>query len=533
MIKKTFINILAISLISILLFPIIGTAHRTGEDNPPEEVHKVIEVLFGLDSEEVHDEVKHDFNNYGAKRWFAATPCDGYEGGHSGYDVIHDDDDAPFYSLTDGVVLKVKHPNPDNIKVLSYIAVYNEEHKKTILYLHPSVIDVKEEEKVWIGKLLGEQGNTGFSTNPHVHLEIRSGEWGNPSCGVTPILPKHRHHRNEPPIPFLYEQVMDFDNDGPDLVIESVEPESITLEPGEEFRLYSTLKNQGTVASEPTKLQYYFSTNDIISPNDEQIGGNYSRPRLRPNQTFLRFLPITAPKTSGTYYYGVCVDSVDDEINTDNNCSEAIKVIVRSSDADVNKDGIVDVQDLVQVAQQYGQEGNNAADVNGDGVVDIEDLILVAEAIDDAADAPAVRSQVQALFTAEQLQELLTAAKALENISLSHQKGVALLEQFFRLSMPKKNALLPNYPNPFNPETWIPYQLSEDTLVSVSIYDTTGELVRTLSLGFQSAGFYNSRGRAAYWDGRNELGEPVASGVYFYTLTAGDFSATRKMLIRK
>ncbi len=99
--------------------------------------------------------------------------------------------------------------------------------------------------------------------------------------------------------------------------------------------------------------------------------------------------------------------------------------------------------------------------------------------------------------------------------------------------LPQNTQLLPNYPNPFNPETWIPYQLSEDTPASISIYDTTGQLVRTLSLGFQSAGFYNSQGRAAYWNGRNAVGEPVASGVYFYTITAGDFTATRKMLILK
>ena len=93
------------------------------------------------------------------------------------------------------------------------------------------------------------------------------------------------------------------------------------------------------------------------------------------------------------------------------------------------------------------------------------------------------------------------------------------------VGQPQQNLLLQNYPNPFNPETWIPYQLSEDSAVSISIYDTTGKLVRTLSLGFQSAGFYSSRSRAAYWDGRNALGERVASGVYFYQLTTPEFPA--------
>ena len=90
-----------------------------------------------------------------------------------------------------------------------------------------------------------------------------------------------------------------------------------------------------------------------------------------------------------------------------------------------------------------------------------------------------------------------------------------------------------NYPNPFNPETWIPYQLAEPASVTLHIYAVSGVLVRTLDLGHQSAGRYQDRSHAAYWDGKNEVGESVASGIYFYTLTAGDFTGTGKMLIRK
>ena len=100
-------------------------------------------------------------------------------------------------------------------------------------------------------------------------------------------------------------------------------------------------------------------------------------------------------------------------------------------------------------------------------------------------------------------------------------------------SVSGETALLANYPNPFNPETWIPYQLSKDAEVSLTIYAVNGQIVRRLALGHQAAGMYQDRSRAAYWDGKNAFGEPVASGVYFYTLTAGDFTATRKMLIRK
>ena len=118
-------------------------------------------------------------------------------------------------------------------------------------------------------------------------------------------------------------------------------------------------------------------------------------------------------------------------------------------------------------------------------------------------------------------------------VTPEHLSHAVLSVNLDSIGKPNQNQLLQNYPNPFNPETWIPYQLSQDSPVSVSIYDATGQLIRTLSLGIQSAGFYNSGGHALYWDGKNAFGEPVASGVYFYTLKAGEFTATRKMLIRK
>ena len=118
-------------------------------------------------------------------------------------------------------------------------------------------------------------------------------------------------------------------------------------------------------------------------------------------------------------------------------------------------------------------------------------------------------------------------------VTPEHLSNAVLSVRLDGIGQPQQNLLLQNYPNPFNPETWIPYQLSEDSQVSVSIYDTTGHLIRTLSLGYQSAGFYNSRERAAYWDGRNALGERVASGIYFYQLTTPSFQQTRRLVIVK
>ena len=116
--------------------------------------------------------------------------------------------------------------------------------------------------------------------------------------------------------------------------------------------------------------------------------------------------------------------------------------------------------------------------------------------------------------------------------AIAGYNGPALTAQITVTAI-RENALLANFPNPFNPETWIPYQLAKPTEVTITIYAVNGQVVRTLALGHQLAGMYESRSRAAHWDGKNEFGESVASGLYFYTLTAGDFSATRKMLIRK
>jgi flagellar hook assembly protein FlgD len=93
--------------------------------------------------------------------------------------------------------------------------------------------------------------------------------------------------------------------------------------------------------------------------------------------------------------------------------------------------------------------------------------------------------------------------------------------------------LLTNYPNPFNPETWIPYHLANASDVQITIYDTRGTVVRRLHLGHQREGYYTRRSHAAYWDGRNGVGERVASGIYFYQLQADEVSPLRKMLILK
>ena len=209
-------------------------------------------------------------------------------------------------------------------------------------------------------------------------------------------------------------------------------------------------------------------------------------------------------------------------------------VVVSSDEAlDVNGDGIVDLQDLTIVATHFDKIGENQADVNEDGVVDIKDLLLVAGGINAVAAAPSAYPLPISMLTAEHIQIWLSQTQQLNLNQATYQKGIAVLQRLLTALTPKETALLANYPNPFNPETWIPYQLAESTNVTVSIYTVDGKLVQTLNLGNQPIGIYQDKSRAAYWDGRNTSGEPVASGVYFYTLTTGEFTATRKMLIRK
>ena len=211
--------------------------------------------------------------------------------------------------------------------------------------------------------------------------------------------------------------------------------------------------------------------------------------------------------------------------------------LIEAMAADVNRDGIVNILDLVLVAAHFGEWGPNRADVNGDGVVNLKDLELVAGALGDAA-APSSHAGGRGALTAEDVKKWLNDAKQLETADPTVQRGIITLERLLTAltrgaNIPTETALLPNYPNPFNPETWIPYQLKQPAHVTLTIHDVHGRAVQTLEIGYQPAGLYQSRYRAAYWDGRNQYGEPVATGIYFCTLTADDFTTTRRMLVNK
>ena len=203
---------------------------------------------------------------------------------------------------------------------------------------------------------------------------------------------------------------------------------------------------------------------------------------------------------------------------------------------DVNEDGVTDAQDLLLVTLALGQKPpkNPRTDVNGDGIVDAKDAVLVTEHLGEgAAPAAPLTAQTLAQLTPEAVRQAIEFLHIADDGSAVYGYAIARLEALLVFITPENTQLLANYPNPFNPETWIPYQLSAPATVTVRIYDMKGALIRILALGHQAAGYYTDRNRAVYWDGRNAVGEPVASGLYFYTFTAGDFTATRKLLIRK
>lgn len=212
---------------------------------------------------------------------------------------------------------------------------------------------------------------------------------------------------------------------------------------------------------------------------------------------------------------------------------------------DINNDGVIDIQDLILVSNSFGTKPPRPpkTDVNQDGNVDIIDLLFVASHFGEftGTAAPQRPSSILPKHVGY-IEEWLTEARLADDGSNVLRQGIMNLQALLNSVIPQKSVLLPNYPNPFNPETWIPYDLAEDADVHIDIYNLKGESVKHFNIGFQAAGTYRTQSRAAYWDGRNAMGEFVASGTYFYRLTAryrnrnlskNQFRATSRMVIVK
>ncbi|MBC8235866.1 T9SS type A sorting domain-containing protein [bacterium] len=261
--------------------------------------------------------------------------------------------------------------------------------------------------------------------------------------------------------------------------------------------------------------------------------------------------------------------------------SGSVIVVNPSKPWDVNKDGEVSVSDLVAVSQHLGERITGTVkpnpDVNRDGIVNDADLSLVishfGEKYDDveittpplppsstnsSPNPPpppgAPKYDVKIIPETRFLEEngflinlasfdlpLLKKVYELVNQNVNaNSKLIPLKETLCFLiqsaeskEFPIQNRLAQNYPNPFNPETWIPYQLAQESHVAITIFDASGRIIRTIDVGYQPAGSYISKNRAVYWDGKNSFGETVASGIYFYSIRAGNFNAVKKMIVTK
>ena len=226
---------------------------------------------------------------------------------------------------------------------------------------------------------------------------------------------------------------------------------------------------------------------------------------------------------------------------------------------DTDNNGIVDERDVLPIGMYWAKTGParspasatwaaqtastwtpstaTYADANGDGIVDERDVLPIGMNWHKTHEVPlgAPSLDIASIDHSQYLDAYRTLLTAFESSPKTEPVlGMAgLLREMIRQSIPKKTMVFQNYPNPFNPDTWIPFQLAEDTVVKIAIYNASGMLVRTLDLGYREAGIYIGKTRAAYWDGMNDVGENVASGVYFCRIQLGDLVTVKKIILAK
>ena len=527
---------------------------------------KLVEKLFDLDGGTADAQTNHDYNGYRCNLSWEVNGKLVYDGGHPGWDVQTQDKslNQEFYSLTDGELIWVGGS-------YNTIAIYDSEEDKTTLYAHASTIlvSVKDNPTIKVGDLLGTQGETGLNTTgPHVHIEVREGETRYLATGADGS--QTGNHPTVDPVPYLYESLnameensvvdtnggndeMDINGGNNDVeILVRIEPDSVES-PAVEQELEFSLKiedgvdvagYQAKITFDRAALRYVSSENgDYLSGTPyftatvegnviTLIAASFDRESDGDGTLATLMFEVVSVKESTLTITDVRLSSIDGKGFTPRVEHAEITKPKRRKE-DINGDGTVNIQDLVLVASNFGETGENEADVNDDGVVNIQDLVLVAASFGSGDAAPSLHPNLRETLTAADVQHWLFQARQLALTDVTSRRGILFLEQLLAALVPKQTLLLPNYPNPFNPETWIPYQLANPSHVQITIYDAQGSTVRQFDLGHQAVGLYQTRSRAAYWDGANNLGEPVASGLYFYTLTAGTYTATRKMLILK
>ena len=316
---------------------------------------------------------------------------------------------------------------------------------------------------------------------------------------------------------------------------------SLKIADGEDVAGY-----QGTVQFNTSALRYVESANgDYLKP-----GAFFIPPVLKENRVVLASTAIdglgTGDGTLATITFEVVAIKASvvtlSQVTLVNPAGERSSPQIKNGEVteppqifgDVNGDGVVNIQDLVLVGANFGKIGVNSTDVNGDGVVDIVDLVKVAGAFGNTATAPALQTQALTPLTAADVQAWLTQARGLDLTDATMQRGIIVLEHLLAVLTPKETVLLPNYPNPFNPETWIPYRLAHPADVQITIYDTRGTVVRQLELGHQPAGFYTARAQGGVlgWPQHN-LGNGSQVGCISTNSVRGIILRVRRMVIVK
>ncbi|MBN2015912.1 T9SS type A sorting domain-containing protein [Candidatus Dojkabacteria bacterium] len=209
--------------------------------------------------------------------------------------------------------------------------------------------------------------------------------------------------------------------------------------------------------------------------------------------------------------------SDDDSVNLGSNGNVPVAILSSETfDATTVDPTTVTLANASVKLKGKGTPMASSEDVNGDGLLDL-----------------VIQIETEALTLSVGDTEAVLMGQTYNGTPIRGTGTVRIVPPEAAPAKPADFALLQNYPNSFNPDTWIPYQLAQDTDVLVRIYDATGNLVRTLNIGHKATGFYTTKEKAAYWDGKNEAGEQVASGIYFYSIQAGDFTATKKMVITR
>ena len=287
------------------------------------------------------------------------------------------------------------------------------------------------------------------------------------------------------------------DSAAPDLVVQSPAVNNSSPDAGTAFTFSATVRNRGSGQSASTTLRFYRSTDGTVSTSDTEVGSN-AVGALAAAATGAESIDLTAPSSAGTYYYGACVESVGGESDTQNNCSSAVAVTVAAAPetpaaagADFNGDGTVDFADFFEFVDAFGGS-DPRFDLNGDGSVDFADFFEFVDAFGQPAQA----------------------------------KLVAMAQDM--IGLPAGPQLQQNAPNPFNSETVISWFLPEPGPARLEVSALTGQRQAVLHRGPLPAGRHR-----IHWDGRDDAGRPLASGVYLYRLVSAESVLTRKLTLLK